>query len=351
LTPEIYEETRRRLDSLGIFPRYQIELAPSIGDDFDLTLRANERNGPDFLPWLRGLPYQTVYPAWWNIKGRAANVQSQVRWEAGNRRALIGVSSPLRENSSLGYRIQVDGRNENWQIGAERFNLRRSELSGDIHAIFGNGWYWTNGLAATHRVFTNSLVGGNSISYKTTVQKTLLHIPERRMTIEGSAGAQLGKLFAAASDRFAKTQADLITRWFPFREHHDDYETRVQLHLGKSFGPLPFDELFLLGLDRDSDLRLRAHPSVVSGHKGSAPMARDYALLNSDFAKRLYDNGLFRLDGGPFLDTARIPSQREWFVDAGVQLRISVLSTFNLGISFGRNLRTGGQAVFIGDSR
>jgi len=125
----------------------------------------------------------------------------------------------------------------------------------------------------------------------------------------------------------------------------------VQLHLGKSFRALPFDELFLIGLDRDSDLRLRAHPSMESGLKGSAPMARDYALLNSDFSKRLYNNGLFRLEACPFLDAARIPSHPEWFVDAGIQLRISVLISFNLGISLGRNLRTGSHAVFIDDSR
>jgi len=80
-------------------------------------------------------------------------------------------------------------------------------------------------------------------------------------------------------------------------------------------------------------------------------MARDYALLNSDFAKRLYSNGLFRIDAGPFLDSARIPSHSEWFVDGGVQVRISVLNSFNFGISFGRNLRTGSHAVFIDDSR
>lgn len=351
LTPRIYEETRQRLDSLGIFPRYEIELAPSTGEDFDVTFRASERNGPDFLSWIRGLPYQTVYPAWWNIKGRAINIQSLIRWEAGNRRALVGISSPLHENSTLGYRIQADGRNENWQYGGERFNLRRDELTGDIRAIFGNGWDWTNGVAATHRTFTNSFAGGNSVSYRTVVQKTVFRIPERRLTIDASAGAQLGKLFGAASDRFLKTHSDVVMRWFLFRDHNNDYETKVQLHLGKSFGTLPFDELFLVGLDRDSDLRLRAHPSMESGLKGAAPMARDYALLNSDFAKRLYSNGLFRLDGGPFLDTARIPSQAGWLVDAGIQLRVSVLSTFNLGISFGRNLRTGSHAIFIDEPR
>ena len=351
LTPKLFEETRQRLNSLGIFSRYDIELTPATREDFDVTLRANERNGPDLLSWGRGLPYQTVYPAWWNIKGRATNIQSLIRWQAGNRRAFVEVASPLHQNSSLGYRIQADGRNENWQLGAERFNLRRTELGGDIHSIFSNGWDWTNGVAATHRAFSSSFSGGNSVSYKTAVHRTVLQIPESRLTVESSAGAQLGKMFGVGSTRFLKTHTDLVMRWFPIPSHHDDYETKVQLHLGKSFGSLPFDELFLLGLDRDSDLRLRAHPSMESGLKGAAPMARDYALINSDFAKRVYGNGLFRVDAGPFLDSARIPSHSEWFVDGGVQVRISVLNSFNFGISFGRNLRTGSHAVFIDDSR
>ena len=47
LTAQAYDDTRRRLDSLGIFSRYEIELTPTDSDDFDMTFRATERNGPN----------------------------------------------------------------------------------------------------------------------------------------------------------------------------------------------------------------------------------------------------------------------------------------------------------------
>ena len=80
-------------------------------------------------------------------------------------------------------------------------------------------------------------------------------------------------------------------------------------------------------------------------------MGRAYALMNAEFAKRLYANGLFRLDGVPFLDTARISSHAQWLVDSGIQLRVSVLSAFTISVSLGRDLRTGQHAILIDSMR
>ena len=351
LTPAAYGETRRRLDSLGVFSRYEFELTPTDIGDFDLTLRASERHGPNFVSWIRGLLYQTVYPAWWNAGGRAINLESQIRWDRDNRRGWMSLSSPLRQNSSLTYRLQLDTRNENWLRGGQTFNLRRTQLSGDVHAIFKGGWNATSGVAVARRAFTNSFAGGTSITYKASVQRTVLTLPEKRLTLDWSASAQLGKLFAQPSERFVKTQEDVSLQWFPFSQRRNDYETKARLRLGKSFGRLPFDDLFILGLDRDSDLQLRGHPAIQSGRKGAAPMGRAYALMNAEFAKRLYANGLFRLDGVPFLDTARISSHAQWLVDSGIQLRVSVLSAFTISVSLGRDLRTGQHAILIDSMR
>ena len=80
-------------------------------------------------------------------------------------------------------------------------------------------------------------------------------------------------------------------------------------------------------------------------------MGRDYALLNGDFGKRIYSNGLLRIDAGPFLDTARISSQGRWLTDTGIQLRISLLGSVKLGVSFGRDLHTGRQVIFLEGSK
>jgi predicted double-glycine peptidase len=347
LTSKTYEETRQRLDSLGIFSQYRIELTPTNGDDFDMTFRATEKTGPRFLSWIRGLPYQTVYPGWWNAGGRAINIESLIRWDSNNRRGRISLSSPLRQSSNIAYRLQADVRNENWLFDAESFNLRRSEFSADIRATLHGGWIWTSGANVVHRAFSNSFTGGNSVSYRTAINRTIVRVPERRLAIESSLSTDVGKLFSATPERFLKLQGDLSLNWTPFSRHHDDYKITVRLRSGEIFGQLPFDELFILGLDRDSDLRLRAHPALDSGQKGSAPMGRGFVLLNSEVSKRVYSNGLFRFEAGPFLDSARIASQPQVLVDAGVQLRVSVLSGLTLGVSFGRDLRAGRHAIFI----
>ena len=347
LTSETYEETRRRLDALGIFSGYRIELTPTNGDDFDMTFRAAERNGPRFLSWIRGLPYQTVYPGWWNVGGRAINVESLIRWDRNNRRGQISLSLPLRRDSKIGFRVQTDVRKENWLVDNAGFNLHRSEVSAEVRAILGRGWDWSSGLNVVHRAFSNALTGGNSISYRTAVHRTMIRIPERRLSVDSLLKLEVGKLFTSPSERFTQLQGDISLNWTPFSRRHDDYITRIRLRSGETFGQLPFDGLFIVGLDRDSDLRLRAHPALRSGQKGAAPMGRGFVLLNSDISKRLYSNGLFRLEAGPFLDSARIASQPQAFVDAGIQLKVSVLSGLTLGVSFGRDLRTGGHAVFI----
>jgi hypothetical protein len=57
---------------------------------------------------------------------------------------------------------------------------------------------------------------------------------------------------------------------FP-RAEGNDYEMQQQFRAGKTFGTVPFDELFLLGLERDNDLWMRGHIDTRDGRKGSAP--------------------------------------------------------------------------------
>lgn len=45
-----------------------------------------------------------------------------------------------------------------------------------------------------------------------------------------------------------------------------------KLRAGTKFGQIPFDELFILGAERDNDLWLRAHKGTRDGREGSAPM-------------------------------------------------------------------------------
>ncbi|HEY2382677.1 MAG TPA: C39 family peptidase [Terriglobia bacterium] len=338
-----YDATRARLDALGIFPRYHFELTPADGDDFDITLHASERNGANYLAWLRGMPYQTVYPAWWNLRRRAINIESLVRWDAQKKRVNVSLTSPLRLNSSLSYRINLDARDENWQLPTAGFNMKRAELSGSTDAILNDAWTWTNGAALTRRSFTNAYTGGRAISYNSGLRHSLLKVPEKRLTIDSAISAGVGKFFAQPAGRFVQTQGDVSARWS---------DASVRLRGGKSFGDLPFDQLFVLGVDRDSDLRLRGHPATSpDGRKGAAPVTRDFILMNADFTRPLFDKSLFGVRAGPFLDAARIGSGSPWLVDSGVQLKVSVMAAFTFSVSAGWDVRGGSHALFIDSAR
>jgi predicted double-glycine peptidase len=46
-----FEETQARLNALRVFSRYRLELSPNDSDSFDVTLRAAERSGANFVSW------------------------------------------------------------------------------------------------------------------------------------------------------------------------------------------------------------------------------------------------------------------------------------------------------------
>src|SRR4029079_1316240 len=131
--------------------------------------------------------------------------------------------------------------------------------------------------------------------------------------------------------------------WFP-QYQGDDYEIQHRVKAGKTWGDLPFDELFVLGLERDNDLEMRGHIGTRDGRKGSAPLGRDYFLSNWEIDKNVYGNGLMRLKLGPFLDSGKItdPSSglgsQTWLWDLGAQAKVQALGV-GIVFSYGKDLR------------
>ena len=138
--------------------------------------------------------------------------------------------------------------------------------------------------------------------------------------------------------------------WFP-REQGDDYEMLWRAHAGKTFGQIPFDELFMLGMDRDNDLPLRAHVGTRHGEKGSAPLGRNYFLSNWESDKHVYSNGILTVKLGPFLDTGKILDSsstlgpHKWLFDIGPQAKLNVLGV-GVVLLYGKDLRTGNNAFY-----
>ena len=363
-----------RIRGLEIFPSYRIDLAARHDGKFDAVFRSQERNGwgastlQGLIGLFRGLPYQTINPEFFNIGGSGVNVVSLVRWDSEKRRVLASVSGPLHRDPKRRYRVSADLRNENWNIRNSfsgpapllaALNLRREAAAAEITSFNTGRWNWSTGAEFSHRDFRSVIPGtaltpelllsGYQLKHTAQFNYELWRIPERRFTIESGTSSQIGRIWSQPAHAFAKLQGSLLSQWYPLARG-DDYETRWQLRTGRTFGDLPFDELFMLGMERDNDLWLRAHIGTRNGRKGSAPLGRNYFLSNWEVDKNLYQNGLFNLRLGPFLDTGKItPSaslgSKKWLWDVGVQANLRVLGV-SVGVSYGKDLRSGNNAFY-----
>ncbi len=365
--------TEASLDLLGIFSRYQFALAPrDENETFDLAFRSTERNGWGDTKWqglltmLRGAPYATLYPDWYNLGRSAVNVTSLVRFDPEKLRISASVSGPAARNPHLRWRFFLNGRKENWNLtrsfhgaGAppDDLHLQKIEGGGEIRGVIGANWGWSSAVTAAGRKFARSpdaanyFTNGASVKYRGQIDHALLYLPERRLAVTSSAFGEFGKLFAAGFGPYSRAGAALTTRWFPQAEG-DRYQLSTSLRTGTASGAVPFDELFMLGLERDNDLPLRAHIGTEEGRKGSAPLGRAYFLWNTELDRKIYDAGFLKIKLGPFLDSGRITDSsgvfgsRRWLWDTGVQLKVSVFSTVTVAFSYGKDLTSGRNAFY-----
>jgi tetratricopeptide (TPR) repeat protein len=366
--------TEARLRELEIFPGFRLELSARPDGKFDASLNGAERNGwgnstlEGLLGLLNGLPYQQVNPEYFNIGGEAINFVSLVRWDAEKRRAHASLSGPFRRNPKWRFHLSTDLRSENWDIRdtattaepvVASLNLRREEAAAEITRLVGGRLSWSAGAGVSHRdhrdvaagstLTPDLLVAGYQLVQTAKLRYDWLRFPERRFNVTAEVSSGAGRVFSHPAQSFEKLQASLAPHWFP-QAQGDDFETRLRMQAGKTWGGPPFDELFMLGLERDNDLLLRGHAGAHRGRKGSAPLGRSYVLANWETDKNIYRNGIVSIKLGPFVDTGTIteklvPGPNPWLWDAGAQAKIAV---FGVGVTFsyGKDLRTGRDAFY-----
>jgi hypothetical protein len=370
------QTSEARVGGLKIFPRSRFDLEARSDGKFDMVFRARERNGWGASKWegllslLRGLPFQTIYLEFFNIRHRAINSVSLVRWDSQKRCLWTSLSGPLYADPKWRYRLDLDLRNENWDIGDSStgtgrslggLKLRKQAFAADITSFVSGRWNWSTGVELSRRKFRdiNSgsaltphlLAEGFQLKHLGQLNYELARVPERRFTVTTGVSSELARIWSHPSQAFAKLQGSLEAHWLPQTEG-DDYEMQAKFWAGKTLGQSPFDELFALGVERDNDLWLRAHSGTRDGRKGSAPLGRSYFLSNWELDKNVYSNGLIALKLGPFLDTGKIldssPSQgsQRWLWDVGGQAKVRVLG-LEIAFSYGKDLRSGNDAFYV----
>lgn len=371
-----YQTSRARLAGLGVFPSPRIQLIARPEGKFDAILNLQERNGFGDGIWQRlistfsGIGYQTIYPEYYNIGGSAMNVTSLLRWDAQKRRLTTALSGPLHGNPRWRYRLGFDLRNENWDIresftGPSRslgsMNLRRESAGAEIESFNSGRWGWSAGAEFSHRDYRSVVAGstlpagllleGSQLKQLARIHYLIWTLPEHRFAMNTEAVSQIARIWSQPAQAFAKLEGSAEIRWLP-QMQGDDYDTQVRISGGGTTGQPPFDELYILGMERDNDLWLRGHVGTRDGRKGSAPLGTKYFLLNSEIDKNIYGNGLATVKLGPFLDTGKIAGgaadlgSRKWQWDTGAQAKLRVLG---VGVTFvyGKDLRTGNNAFYF----
>jgi tetratricopeptide (TPR) repeat protein len=373
--------TRARLKALELYPHMLFDLQARADGSFDLAFHAAERNGWGSTKWegllslLRGLPFQSVNPEFYNLGRSGLNWLSVVRWDDEKRRVFTEIAAPLEENPAMRYRIYFEGRNENWDltntlappiVSPAGLNLEKAAAGVEVRFIASGRWQWNTGVEYSYRKFRNLrgipaqaapfFTDGSAIALRSGVQRSLVRIPERRFALDSGASAEFGTFFENPLGRYGRLEGSLGANWLP-KARGDDYETQARLRAGRTFGKVPFDDLFMLGFDRDNELWLRGHPGLRNGEKGNAPLGRNYLLVNSEMDKIVYQGAFFTVKTGPFLDTGRIydPSRyfgaRKWLWDTGIQAKIRLLGSFEFVLGYGKDLRSGNNSFFTTVSR
>ncbi len=370
-----FAATQARLNGLGIFPTYHINLSARPDGSVNAEFHALERNGfgssrlQALVSTFGGVFYETVYPSYFNLGRSAINIESLFRWDSQKLRARVAISGPLRNLPQHRWSLATDERDENWTIRRSftgtspslgSLEMEREAASGSITSFHSADLTWSLGAELSHRSYRNVNYGSaltpnlatSSFQLKQTasMQDTLLDLPEHRFSLTATASSEFGRLWSNPPRLFEKLQGSALAHWFP-QAQGDRYEAMQQIRAGHTFGAAPFDELFMLGVERDNDLWLRGHIGTRDRQKGSAPLGYSYFLSNSDFYHRIYTNGLFTLQAGPLLDIGRVSaptsglSTRQWLFDTGVEAKLSVLGT-SVVITYGRDLRTGTNAFY-----
>ena len=367
--------TRARVRGLEIFPTFSFHLNARQDGEFDVAFAARERDGwgkstlEALLSTFRGIGYQTICPEYFNVAGSAINITSLVRWDEQKRRLAADVSGPLSGDPGYRYQAGLDVRDENWDLRRSfqgpapvlgALELRRSAVSGEVTGFRSGGWSWSTGGEFSHREYRNVSAGpglpqevlltGYQLKNITQLNRDLWRVPDRRFESRARISSEAGKIWSAPAHTFERLQGSVAARWLP-RMSGDDYAIAQQFRAGKIFGRVPFDELYMLGLERDNDVWMRAHIGTRGGRKGSAPLGRNYFLSNWEMDKNVY-NGLLSIKLSPFLDIGKSTDSlaglgsRGWLWDTGVQAKVRVLGV-GFVVVYGKDLRSGNNAFYL----
>lgn len=364
--------TEARLDQLTLFAPYRFDLEARDDGEFDLFFRNSERHGCGgrwacLLSTFGELPAQTLNFNYFDLDRRAINFHSLLRWDSEKRRLAAEFEMPVARTPKWHLRFGTDLRNENWAIRnsfsgpaplLSAFNLKRETVRAEFTDVMNGRWQWSTATEISNRDYNSVLLGvlnssmltaGRELKQSFALRSIVLRFPERRLTIDSFASFAAARLWTANGMNYSQLQGSLHLHWFP-QHTGTKYEVQHLIRAGKTFGDLPFDERFMLGVLGDTDLLMRAHIATRDSKKGSAPLGRTYFLSNWEATRDVSPVSILHFRVGPFVDTGHITDSvaslgsQKWLWDVGVEAKLQAFG-FGVVLCYGRDLRNGKSAI------
>lgn len=368
-----YRATHACLAALEVFAQHRSELVARQDGRFDFVLRPLERTGlgagivKGLASLLRGLPYESVLPEAYNLRGSAYNVRSLARWDENKRRAFASLSGPVAGNPAWRFRFEIDGRDEQWEISRAlrrpheaplAFRMRTLRASLGVGLSIGGSWKWQTAVEADSRHYEGQpataqalFAEGQGVGQTFRLENRTIVLPERRFALTTFVTARWSRILSAGGRRYGSAGGGLEFDWLP-QSRGSAVEIAGRLSAARSSRDLPFDRLYSLGRERDNDLALRGHGGTRGGRKGTGPLGTGYALFNFEVDREMYRANRWKLIAAPFVDIGRtfdpggLLGSRVWQWDAGVQLKALLFERIGLVLCYGKSLRTGENTFF-----
>lgn len=384
---QAYRQTESELALQPLFVATSQELRPLSDGRFDLLVHVvphpTWRHEPvaSAINALRSLPYQAVDPEFWNVGHTAASLTSYLRWDAQKRMALASLGAPVHSPDQRAH-LDLDARNENWDLTRTLFaqpssapsvaglNQERVVVGAGLDELFGWRWQWRTEAEFSRRRFRSQVAlpagtayftASSALALRSGLRARLVDAPQQRLRVDAEATVEADRYFSAPLTQAVRLTGGVDERWLP-QSSGDRYRLHLQQRAGQTLGRIPFDQLWMLGFDRDNPLWMRGHNGLVNGRKGAAPLGTRYLLGNVDFDRLLWRDPFVSLRVGPFVDTGRIYGAAEavsstatsgvlfgssrWMTDTGVQGRVRLFSGSVLVLGWGHDLRSGGDTFY-----
>jgi hypothetical protein len=363
LTYEEYLETESRLQMMGIFRKQEFKLKPRKEEgNFDLIFSASMKKSA-FSSRIKiatllaqAVFTETVKLEFPNIVDTTISSSSLISWDEYENRFYSSLSLPFGKHPQLRMLFFIDTRKETWSLSQDA-DLLKWEGGFELAESVNSGWKWTGGAKLSHRSYDNissisehEFQEGWLIQAFGNIESSLIRIPERRFTLRSTLNGEVGRILNSSATPFLMLENSLEMRWFP-QPVGDDLAMIGRFRIGKTFGTGPFDEYFVLGVERDTDLLLRAHRNRRD-KKGENPFAPAYALWNGDINKIVIDKEKYSIRLTPFFDVGRIFDSglwqgEDWFMDMGIQTGLQFFIGPELMLTFAKDLRTGRNVVYF----